>query len=122
MLKPVIENEESCTVLSHGLLRNRCSIGTLQMRDAGKVLRQHLRFVVRAVQRSVATAKNGGARAMILKIAGEILNAGRLAGPADGQIADADDRDGRTMGADPAAIISAVTQTNGPGIRHARRG
>ena len=67
------------------------AVGPLQVRHVGQVLLEDQRLVVAAGVGAVAAAQDGDAPLAAAIEAGDVLDARRLAGAADGQVADADD-------------------------------
>src|SRR5262249_28168990 len=76
-------------------------------------------FVIPAGGCAIATAKDGHTHIMLTEEASYALNARRLPGAAQGQIADADDRNPGLGDAFPAAVKTPVAIANNPAIGHA---
>ena len=92
MLKAVVQDQHLAFQLLDRCLGQGDPIGPLQVRHVGQVLFQHQRLVIGAALAAVAAAEDGHAPVPFAIEARHVLHARRLAGAADSQVADADDR------------------------------
>ena len=89
------------------------------MRHVGQVVFEDQRLVIRPRIGAVAAAQDGDLPVPGAETAGDVFDTGRLAGAADGQVANTDHGHGGALGAFPAAVEQAVAQGGGPAIGHA---
>src|SRR5439155_16324658 len=88
----------------------------------GEILFQHQRLVIPAHFAAVASAQQRDLQPKLAIEASDILNARRLAGPTDGQVADTDDGDGGLVDRLPAVVerfvadghAEPIAETQGP--------
>ena len=118
MLKAVIEHQHFALQLLDGGTSQGDAVGPLQVRHVRQVLFQHQRLVIAAARAAVAATEDGHAAIEAAIEAGDILDAGRLAGAAGRQVADADDRHRHARAAQPAAPIGEVPQPHSKSVGH----
>src|SRR5947209_2921687 len=92
MLEAVIEYEDLALQFLDRDTGEGDTVGSLQMGHIGTVLFQYQRLVIGAMLSAMAATEDGDIQLPLPKKTSDILDAGRLAGAADGQVADADDR------------------------------
>ena len=101
--KPSSRTSRSLSSSSTAVRAMRGAVGVLQVRHVGQRLLEHERLVVAAGLGAVAAAEDGDLPVAVAVEAGDPLDARRLAGAADGEVADADDRHADADDLAPAA-------------------
>src|SRR5438552_2019250 len=104
MLEAIVEKEHFALEFFHGGDREGGAVGPLQVGHVGQVLFEHQGLVVEAPLAAVTTAEDGDAAVALPEPGGDILDAGRLAGAAGGEVADADNGNGGALCPGPAAV------------------
>src|SRR5262249_25024860 len=120
VLEAVVEDEHLALQLLQGNPGERDAVGALQVRDVGQVLLQQQRLVVGAVVTAVPPAEDGDAEVPFAVEVGDVLDAGGLAGAADGEVADADDGGADAPGAEQAAVVGEVAQADRQAVGQAQ--
>ena len=82
------------------------------MRHVGQILFQHQRLIV-----AVPAAQDRYPQFESAIEPCNVFDARRLAGAADGEIADADDRDRNLLAVQPAAVIQQIANADGGTVR-----
>ena len=122
VLKGVVQEDELAIQLFHG--RTSCShpIGILPLRHVGQLLFQFQRLVVfRTGLGPIAPADHGYSKAPTAKPSGEPLDHRRLAGSAQGEIADAYHRYVDAISLCGTRVVSPVPPTDRPSVGHFRQ-
>ncbi len=122
VLEPVVQHEQFTFQLLNGGLGQRDAVFPLQMRHVGQVFFQDQRLVVRPTLGAIAAAEDGHAHVAAAVEAGHVFHERRLAGAADGEVADADDRPHDAVRAEPAAVVAEVAEADGDAVGDAGGG
>jgi hypothetical protein len=117
VLESIVEDEDLAFQLDGGGHGQGDPVAALQVRDVGQVFLQEQRLVVHPGLDPVPAAQDGDAQPPLAVVPGHRLDARRLAGPAEGQVADADDRDGSSDGPSPTAVEQPVADPDAGPVR-----
>ena len=119
MLKAVVEDEQLRIEFLDGNSRGRDAVGVLQVRNVGAELFEDERFVIdSAFRRAVAAAEKTDADAVLAKRSRNVCGERRLAGAADGDVAETDDGDRGPYDFFPAAVEGNVSRASAKTVKH----
>ncbi len=120
MLEAIVQHQDVALQLLDRRPRQGDSISSLQMRHIGEVLFQHQCLIVPARYTSVTSAQQCHLQAALAKEPRDPFDARRLAGAADRQVADADDRDYGLVDRLPAAVEGPVSHAHAQVVTEAQ--
>ena len=117
MLEAVVQQQQLRRQFLDGDRRRRDPVGILQVRHVGQREFQLKGLVVQPpLLRPVAAAENRDANVLPPQMPGDPLDHRRLAGAADGEIADAHHRHGGPMDLGGAAVVAAIAGPHDPAV------
>jgi len=117
MLEGIVEEDHLAAEFFDGDGRGADSIGVLQVGNVGQLVFEFNGFVVAASGfGAVAAADKGDTHALVSEEPGDPCNHRRLAGSAEGEIADADDGDTDVVDKGCISVVAAVSPTDGDDV------